>query len=77
MLCRDNKFTASSKFFGPKELMKGHYTPNKKWTNEVWGLATYYEGDNFVTSSDDGTLRVWSASQRKQVSIIKTTLGFY
>lgn len=46
--------------------MKGHYCPNLKWTNEVWGLDVFKkDNDKFVTCSDDGTMRVWSALQRK------------
>jgi WD40 repeat protein len=48
-----------------KKLMSSHFTPNNKWTNELWGLAAIYNTDNFVTCSDDGTLRLWSNSMRK------------
>lgn len=39
--------------------MSGHYAPNFV-TNEVWGLAKINDR-LFVTSSDDGTLRVWDS----------------
>ena len=31
----------SSKFSVARKLMAGHYTPNKRWTNEAWGLAVF------------------------------------
>jgi microtubule-associated protein-like 6 len=52
--------------------MNGHYTPNQKWTNEAWGLSPFSDGDRFATCSDDGTLRVWSSSQRKMISCVTT-----
>jgi microtubule-associated protein-like 6 len=42
--------------------MSGHYSPNFV-TNEVWGLSLYDE-DNYITCSDDGTLRLWSISKK-------------
>lgn len=51
-----NKWTA-------KNLMKGHYSPNHLWTNEVWGLEILHtDNDRFLTCSDDATLRVYSNS---------------
>lgn len=55
-------------------FMKGHYTPNRQWTNEVWGLAPFHKGDLYATSSDDGTLRVWSSLERKQIRMTRTNL---
>lgn len=53
-------------------LMTGHYTPNQKWTNEVWGLCTAknkIQGKNIVlTCSDDATLRIWDADKKTQLS---------
>lgn len=46
------------------QLMAGHYSPNLKWTNEVWGLDTL-DRERYVTVSDDATLRVWNGSSRK------------
>jgi microtubule-associated protein-like 6 len=43
-----------------KKVMSSHYTPNTKWTNELWGLAVIHNTSTFVTCSDDGTLRKWS-----------------
>jgi len=62
-------FSAASCF------MSGHYTPNKQWTNEAWGLAPFHKDpDQYVTCSDDGTLRIWSSKERKQLKFIRTTL---
>jgi hypothetical protein len=56
-------------------FMTGHYTPNKKWTNEVWGLAPLKDGDRFASCSDDGTLRIYSSRERKQIQMIRTDLS--
>ena len=46
--------------------MKGHYSPNPTWTNEVWGLDVLHtENDRYLSCSVDATLRVYSASERK------------
>ena len=37
-------------------ITHGHYHPSKKDNNEVWGLATFPNKDQYVTTSDDGTL---------------------
>ena len=53
--------------------MTGHYCPNKKSNNEVWGLAVYKDGphkDKFITCSDDATLRVWDSNTRKQYCLV-------
>ncbi len=47
--------------------MKGHYTPNMKWTNEIWGLDIFDDNDRYISCADDGTLRMWSAKQRKML----------
>ena len=45
-----------------EKLLSGHY---KK---EVWGLATNPEADDqFVTTGDDGTIRLWSIKDRRMV----------
>ena len=50
--------------------MKGHYTPNPMWTNEVWGLAALNcENDRYLTCSDDATLRLWSSVKRKLICL--------
>ncbi|EAR94225.2 HELP domain protein (macronuclear) [Tetrahymena thermophila SB210] len=72
---KDAKITSTTKFAQPKSIVKGHYTPNKKWTNEVWGLSTNPQNEDiFYTCSDDGTLRAWSISQKKQDKCIRTIL---
>ena len=54
--------------FDVKPILKGHYSHNTQWTNEVWGLDLFKKNkDRYVTCSDDGTLREWSISQKKQM----------
>jgi len=63
---KDAKIQKGTKFASCTSLMRGHYTPNQKWTNEVWGLETFpHDKDRFASCSDDGTLRIWSVKQRK------------
>lgn len=50
--------------------MQGHYSPSKKDNNEVWGLASFPNRDQYVTVSDDATLRVWDTKTRKQIKMI-------
>ena len=57
--------------------MKGHYTPNQKWTNEIWGLAVFADGERWCTCSDDATLRIWSISKRTQLKWTKLDTGNY
>lgn len=60
--------------FNVTNFMRGHFCPNLKWTNEVWGLDIFTDDkDKFVTCSDDGTFRVWSIGERKQVAFGRTT----
>ena len=46
------------------QIMAGHFTPNLKWTNEVWGLDIL-DDDRCVSVSDDATLRIWNSNTRK------------
>lgn len=46
-------------------LMSGHFARNLKWTNEVWGLHAL-SNDLYLTVSDDASLWLWSAQERKQ-----------
>lgn len=47
-------------------MMSGHYTPNQKWTNELWGLCMFpNNSDLYATCSDDATMRIWSISLKK------------
>lgn len=68
-------YTSNTKFSFRNCYMKGHFSPNLKWTNEVWGLSVFPDTDTFATCSDDGTLRVWSLPERKQIALIKTNLN--
>ena len=54
--------------------MKGHFTPNPLWTNEVWGLAvcnTEGNDDKYLTCSDDATLRLYSAKKRRLITYLR------
>ena len=53
-----------------KICLHGHYAPMSTWTNEVWGLNTFKDKDRMITSSDDGTLRIWDAVSHKQIGWI-------
>ena len=44
------------------------------WTNEVWGLNTFKDKDRMITSSDDGTLKIWDAVAHRQVACIPLDL---
>ena len=56
--------------------MKGHFTPNPSWTNEVWGLAPLNtENDRYLTRSDDGTLRLWSQVKREMICMKRFALS--
>lgn len=46
--------------------MSGHFARNLKWTNEVWGLCAL-NNKQFLSVSDDGTLRLWDAKERKEL----------
>lgn len=52
--------------------MKGHYTPTRYWTNEVWGLDTFKSNkDLYLSCSDDATLRIYSTKKRRCLKIIR------
>ena len=55
-----NDANKDTQFKFSRKLMSGHYAANAKWTNEVWGLSLMKVGDQFVTCSDDATVRVWN-----------------
>lgn len=40
-------------------MTQGHYN------GELWGLATDYRSDVFVTGGDDESVRVWSIDKKK------------
>ena len=54
----------------PKKLLNGHYSPSMKDTNEVWGLAVFPNQTQYVSVSDDCTLRVWDSKTKKQIKAI-------
>jgi len=51
----------------PEMLAQGHYAPKTKDTNEVWGLCLGQSQTRteFVTVSDDATLRVWDYAMHR------------
>ena len=62
-----SSFEQNAQITGSTIVNTGHFAKNKKWLNEVWGLAVLQDGDTFITCSDDGTIRKWSSSQRRCV----------
>ncbi len=56
-----------------KTFTQGHFTPGRGTTvtNEVWGLLMLPNGTQYITSSDDGTLRVWDIESRTQISFYR------
>ena len=55
--------------------MTGHYTPIQKWLNEIWGIDILKsDDDKFVSCGDDGTIRMYSIKDRKQIAVGETTL---
>ena len=70
------KIIKDSKFDKPQTLMTGHYTPCQTWTNEIWGLDIFKKDDDkFCSCGDDGTLRIYSIKDRKQIAVCETTLN--
>jgi len=56
-------------------LTSGHYAPKGvSGNNEAWGMTTA-EGDTetVITTSEDGTLRVFSQTENKEVMRIDLT----
>jgi microtubule-associated protein-like 6 len=53
-----------------KNLVRGHYAPCRGTavTNEVWGLHVVSDNE-YLTCSDDGTLRLWSLNEKKQLNL--------
>ena len=65
----------SSKPVKLERFVKGHYSPNNKWTNEVWGLCIEDNTERFYTCSDDATVRCWDWAQRKLISTASLNYG--
>jgi WD40 repeat protein len=61
-------------FLGCTNIVKGHYSPNNTWTNEVWGLHVH--NDIVFTCADDATVRCWSISKRKQLSCVSNNTEY-
>jgi len=58
--------------------MRGHYSPNKYWTNEVWGIcALNTDKDKYLSSGDDGTIRLYSSSKHKVLKVMNLDAIFY
>jgi microtubule-associated protein-like 6 len=53
-----------------RRLLSGHYARNAQWTNEIWGL-TALSNSRYITVSDDGTLRLWSAVEHRELNCLK------
>ena len=53
--------------------VSGHFAPSRSVnaTNEVWGLVMNQDGQTFLTGGDDGTVRVWSIPERRQLRAYK------
>jgi len=64
--CQESKLSEKTNW-SFKNLIKGHYAPNSRGSNQVWAMAAYKNNDLYVTASDDGTIRLWSSIQKKQI----------
>jgi len=47
------------------EITAGHFAPCRKDNNEVWGLTFIPGTDSYVSVGDDGTMRVFNASEKR------------
>lgn len=59
----------------PMVITQGHYAPKTRDTNEVWGLCARAGTDQFITVGEDGTLRVWSAREHRQLFLLDLNRG--
>ncbi|XP_051912459.1 echinoderm microtubule-associated protein-like 6 [Hippocampus zosterae] len=58
-----------------KKINCGHYAPNQKWLNEVWGLVVHPDGEHILSCGDDATLRVLHIASRTAKAIISLNFG--
>lgn len=49
----------------PRLLVNGHYSPCSKDNNEVWGLCLLKNQEQYISVSDDATVRIWDIKARK------------
>lgn len=57
-----------------KVVIRGHYGPCKKDTNEVWGLAVCNQSNKYFSCSDDGSLRLWNVETREMETLVNLNL---
>ena len=50
-------------------VVQGH------WLDETWALAVHPSSHVFVTGGDEGTVRLWSGSEHKQIAIADLGVG--
>lgn len=63
LVSKEARINASTKFLPGKIIVQGHFGPNRKSNNEIWGLAVNpQDSDFYYTCGDDGTLRTYSIS---------------
>lgn len=65
---------AQKKVSDGKALIHGHYAPLLQDNNEVWGLTAMKNKNQYITCSDDATMRVWDAETHKQVHCVNLAL---
>lgn len=57
-----------------KKVMSGHYSPNLKWTNEIWGLCTSHIRNVYYSVSDDSTMREYSLDANKMLRLFNLNI---
>jgi WD40 repeat protein len=56
-------------------LIQGHYSPLRQDNNEAWGLSIFANKEQYVTVSDDSTLRIWDTTTHKQLKWVNLNLN--